>query len=73
MTGWIRDFIHDASLPDSYPSDFLSISPVAGMKAQAFIERACTSSPAKVVHCSSEAPSMNVAWPLAVWTPLLSA
>lgn len=43
------DFIHDVSSPGSYPSDFLSTSPVAGTKAQAFIERAWTSSPTKVV------------------------
>ena len=33
----------------SHPSDFLSVSPVAGAKAQSFIERTCTSSPTKVV------------------------
>ena len=44
-----RGFIRDASSPGSCPSDFLSTSPVAGTKAQAFIERAWTSSPTKVV------------------------
>ena len=33
----------------TYPNDLFSTSPVAGAKAQAFIERAWTSSPAKVV------------------------
>lgn len=47
MTGWGRDFIHDASSPRSCPSDFLSTSPVSGAKAQAFIERAWTSGPTK--------------------------
>ena len=49
MTGWGRDFIHDASSPGSCPSDFLSTSPVSGAKAQAFIERAWTSGPTKEV------------------------
>ena len=49
MTGWGRDFIHDASSSGSCPSDFLSTSPVSGAKAQAFIERAWTSGPTKEV------------------------
>ena len=44
-----RLFTYDASSPGSYPSDFLTTSPVAGSKVQAFIERACASSPTKEV------------------------
>ena len=44
-----RGFIQDAGSPGSYPSDFPSTPPVSGAKAQAFIERAWTSSPTKVV------------------------
>lgn len=51
-----RIFVHEATLPGSYSGDFPSASPVAGAKAQAFIERAWTSSPTKVVALFIESP-----------------